>query len=152
MTKYSRRTSHKEIVLQKNSRLARFADMTFKSRRIFAMQLLFVIISCLVMSFGEKVLCAGELPGAHGTTSSSHEHDMSQIHESDCPSAPSPSHSPSDHFCAGDCGCPCQAPLSSSALIFTYSRPFSYLYPTEITSHIPEVYFSLLVPPDSTAV
>ena len=123
--------------------------MNFESRRIRALLLLFVTIIGLVMSFGENVLCAGELPGAHDTARTSPEHDLSQIHESNCPCAPSPSHSSNDHFCIGDCGCPCQAPLTSSAMTFTCSRSFTYLYPTEITNHIPEVYFSLFVPPDS---
>jgi len=126
--------------------------MNFNSRRICALLLLFVTISGLVISFGEHVLCAGELPGVHDTASAQHEHDLSQIHESDCPCSPSPSHAPFDHFCSGDCGCPCQAPLSSSALTFIHSRSFTYLYPTEITRHIPEVFLSLFVPPDSAAV
>lgn len=123
--------------------------MYFNSRRILATLLLFVSITGLVMSFGENVLCAGERPGAHDTANTPHEQDLFQIHESNCPCAPSPAHSPNDHFCIGDCGCPCQAPLTSSALTFTFSRIFTYLYPTEITRHIPDVYLSLFVPPDS---
>jgi len=128
--------------------------MNFNSRRIFALLLLFVTISGLVISFGESVSCAGELPGVHDTASAQHEHDMSPSHESesDCPCSPAPSHTPFDHFCTGDCSCPCQAPLSSSTLTFIHSPSFTYLYPTEITRHIPEVFLSLFVPPDSAAV
>jgi hypothetical protein len=122
------------------------------SRRIPALLLLFVTISGILMSFGENVLCAGELPGVHETAAISHEHDLSQIHESNCPCAPSPSPTSDDHFCIGDCGCPCQAPLSSTALTFSYSRTFTYLYPAEITRLIPEVYLSLFVPPDSATI
>jgi hypothetical protein len=123
--------------------------MKCESRRILALLLLFVTITGLVVTFGENVLCAGELPGVHDTAKASPGHDREQMHDSDCPGAPSPSHSPNDHFCAGDCGCPCQAPLPSSALTFTYSRSFTYLYHAEPTRHIPEVYLSLFVPPDS---
>ena len=126
--------------------------MKCESRRILALLLLFVTISGLMVSFGENVLCAGEPPGVHEAANRSSAHDMDQIHDNNCPGAPSPSHSPSDHFCAGDCGCPCQAPLPSVALIFTCSRTFTYLYPAEIIHYIPEVYLSLFVPPDSIAV
>jgi hypothetical protein len=126
--------------------------MKCEARRIPALLLLLVTITSLVVSFSENLLCAGELPGAHGTANTSPEHVMTQTHDSDCPCAPSPSHSPSDHFCAGDCGCPCQAPLPSSALTFTCSRSFTYLYHVELTRHIPEVYLSLFVPPDSASV
>jgi hypothetical protein len=125
--------------------------MRYESRRILALLLLFVTITGLVMSFGENMLCAGELPGAHETAAVSSPHDTEQIHDSNCPCAPSPSHSPSDHFCTGDCGCPCQAPLPSTALTFSCSRSFTYLYPAEATRHMPEVYLSLFVPPDSVA-
>jgi hypothetical protein len=37
-------------------------------------------------------------------------------------------------------------------LTFNYSRSLSYLYPTEIIRHIPEVYLSLFVPPDSATI
>jgi hypothetical protein len=126
--------------------------MYFKSRRILALLLLFVTITGLVISFGENVLCAGELPGIHDTASAPHDQDMSQVYDSRCPCSPSQSHTPFDHFCAGDCGCPCQAPLSSSVLTFIHSRSFTYLYPTEITRHIPEVFLTLFVPPDSATV
>ena len=124
--------------------------MKFETRRIRALVLLLVTIIGLVMSFGENVLCAGEPPGAHNTAGASPGQDLSQLHESDCPCAPAPSHPSNDHFCIGDCGCPCQAPLTSSALTFTCSRSFTYLFPSEISQHIPEVYLSLFVPPDST--
>lgn len=126
--------------------------MKFKSRRILALLLLFVTISGLVVSFGENVLCAGELPGAHETANASHEHDTAQTHDSDCPGAPSPAHSPSDHFCVGDCGCPCQAPLSQPPMVVKHSPSFTYLYHTELTRYIPEVYLSLFVPPDSATI
>jgi len=126
--------------------------MKCEARRIPAMLLLFVTITSLVVSFGENLLCAGELPGAHGTANTSHEHDMSQTHDSDCPCTPSPSQSTGDHFCVGDCGCPCQAPLSPSPMVVSYSPSFTYLYHAEITRHIPEVYPSLFVPPDSASV
>jgi hypothetical protein len=125
--------------------------MIRESQRIAALLLLFVTISGLVMAFGENVLCAGELPGAHEKAHSSPLHDTEQIQDSTCPCAPSPDHSPSDHFCTGDCGCPCQAPLTSSAPAFSHSGSFTYLYHTEHTRYIPEVYLSLFVPPDSAA-
>jgi hypothetical protein len=126
--------------------------MKFQSRRILAVLLLFATITGLVVSFGENVLCAGELPGAHGAADTSHEHQTAQTHDSDCPTAPSPSHAPSDHFCVGDCGCPCQAPLSPSPLVVNHSPSFTYLHHAERTPYIPEVYLSLFVPPDSAAV
>lgn len=125
--------------------------MKSESRRIIALLLLFVSMTGLVVTFGESVLCAGEPPGVHETTNLSSGHDLEQIHDSNCPSVPSPSHSPNDHFCSGDCGCPCQAPLPSPALTFACSRSFTYLCPAEITRHIPEVYLTLFVPPDSAA-
>jgi len=119
------------------------------TRRIFATLLLFVTIIGLVMSFGENVLCAGELPGAHDTVARSHEHAMSQSNESSCPCDQSPSDSSSDHFCIGDCGCPCHAPLLSSAITLTQSSSSTCIFYTEQTRHIPEVFLSLFVPPDS---
>jgi hypothetical protein len=126
--------------------------MKYESRRIIALLVLFVSITGLVMSFAESVQCAGERPGAHGTAYTSQEHDTAQSHDSSCPVAPSPSHDPSDHFCTGDCGCPCQAPLPSAAITFTYSPSFTYLYHAEPACYIPEVYLSLFVPPDSATV
>ncbi|MBL0225209.1 MAG: hypothetical protein IPQ16_06405 [Geobacteraceae bacterium] len=125
--------------------------MIRESRRIAALLLLFVTITGVVMAFGENVLCAGELPGAHEKSHSSPPHDTEPIQDSTCPYAPSPDHSPSDHFCTGDCGCPCQAPLSSSALTFSHSVSFTYQYHAELTRYIPEVYLSLFVPPDSVS-
>lgn len=123
--------------------------MKCEFRRILALLLLFVTITGLVVSFGENVLCAGEPPGAHENAYAFLTHDTEHNHEGSSPDTPFPSHSPSDHFCAGDCGCPCQAPLPSSALTFTCSQSFTYLYHAELTRHIPEVYLSLFVPPDS---
>lgn len=125
--------------------------MKSESRRIPAMLLLFVTITSLVVSFGENLLCAGELPGTHGTAITSHERDLTQTHASDCPCAPSSSHSESDHFCVGDFGSPSYAPLPSMGITLTHSRSFTYLYHTELTRYIPEVYLSLFVPPDSAA-
>jgi hypothetical protein len=121
----------------------------YESRRILALLLLFVTITGLVVSFSENVLCAGEPPGAHETAITAHGHDMAQFHDNTCPGTPSPDDSSGDHFCSGECGCPCQAPLPTPALTFTYSRSFTYLYQVELTRHIPEVYLSLFVPPDS---
>lgn len=126
--------------------------MKSKPRRIRALLLLFVTITGLVVSFSENVLCAGEPPGAHEKATVSPLHDTEQIHDSGCPCAPSPSHSPNDHSCVGDCGSPCQAPLPSSTITLTHSRSFTYLFHVERTRYIPEVYLSLFVPPDSVAV
>jgi hypothetical protein len=126
--------------------------MSFETRRIFALMLLFVAITALVISFGENVLCAGELPGAHGALNSLHEHDSPQVHDSNCPCAPSPADSSRDHFCADDCGCPCHAPLRSTLLTLTYSGSSTYLDNADLIRHIPEVYLSLFVPPDSAAI
>jgi hypothetical protein len=122
------------------------------SRRILATLLLFVTITGLVMSFGENVLCAGEPPGTHEKTSASPAHGSEQSNDSNYPCAPSPSHSPSDHFCVGDFGCPSHAPLPSMGITLTHSRSFTYHYHAELTRYIPEVYLSLFVPPDSAAV
>jgi len=126
--------------------------MNFKSRRITALLLLFVAITGVVMTFSENVLCAGELPGTHETGSLSLEHEISQTHDSNGPSAPSPSHSSDDHFCVGDFGCPCHAPLPSTSFLHTFSRSFSSLYHAEPVRHTPEVYLSLFIPPDSETV
>jgi hypothetical protein len=126
--------------------------MKCEARRIPALLLLFVIITSLVVSFSENLLCAGELPGAHGAAGTSHERDMTQTHDSECPSDPSPSHSPSDHFCVGDFGSPSYAPLPSMGIALTHSRSFTYQYHAELTRYIPEVYLSLFVPPDSACV
>lgn len=126
--------------------------MIIESRRIVAMLLLFVAITGLAMSFGEDVLCGGELPGAHDVTFASVEHDTAQIHDAGCPCSPSQPDPHNDHFCTGDCGCPCQAPLSHSLTIVTNSNSFITHYHAEVTRHTPEVYLSLFVPPDSSTV
>jgi hypothetical protein len=118
-------------------------------RRIIALLLLFVTLTGLVMSFGESVVCAGEFPGTHEKVVSMHGHDSQQVHDTACPSSPSQSHSPNDHVCIDDCGCPCHAPLLSSSVTLTHSLSFTYLFHAELTRHIPEVYLSLFVPPDS---
>jgi len=125
--------------------------MKCEARRIPAILLLFVIITSLVVSFSENLLCAGEPPGAHGAADTSHERDLPQTHDSEFPCAPSPSHSPSDHFCVGDFGSPSYAPLPSMGITLTHSRSFTYQYHAELTRHIPEVYLSLFVPPDSAS-
>ena len=124
--------------------------MHLETRRIKALLLLLIAISGLVMSFGESVVCAGELPGAHETAVSMHGHDAQQVHDSNCPDNPSRSHPSDDHVCVDDCGCPCHAPLLSSAITLSYAHTFTYLFHAELTRHIPEVYLSLFVPPDSS--
>ena len=126
--------------------------MKFESRQIITLILLFVTITGLLKSFSENVLCTGELPGAHEIATTSHLNDMMQIQDGSCPCAPSQSHPSDDHFCLGDCGCPCQAPLPSPSITLTYSRPYTHLYHAEPTRYIPEVYASLFVPPDSPTV
>jgi hypothetical protein len=119
------------------------------TRRIKALLLLLIAITGMVMTFGESVVCAGELPGAHETAVSMHGHDSQQVHDSRCPNAPSQPHSSDDHVCVDDCGCPCHAPLLSSPITLTYSLSFTYLHNAVQTQYIPEVYLSLFVPPDS---
>jgi hypothetical protein len=126
--------------------------MIFKSRRILASVLLFVTITGLVISFGENVLCAGELPGAHDKTQTVSVHEADAFHESTCPCAPSPSNTPNDHTCVGDCYSPCHAPLPATSITYNASRSFTYLYHSEPAQYIPEVFLSLFVPPDSATV
>jgi hypothetical protein len=123
--------------------------MHLETRRIKALLLLFIAISGLVISFGESIVCAGELPGAHETAAAMHGHDSHQDHDNTCPGNPSQSHPSNDHVCVDDCGCPCHAPLLTAPITLTYSYSFTYLYHTELTRHIPEIYLSLFVPPDS---
>ncbi|MFZ2949706.1 MAG: hypothetical protein WA003_09505 [Desulfuromonadaceae bacterium] len=122
--------------------------MRFESRRIMALLLLFISITGLVVSFGENVLCAGELPGTHRTATVGHEHTSLRLMDSSCPCAPSSPDSSGDHFCDGDCGCSCHAPLLSASITLIRSRTFTHLYHPELTRHIPVVYISLFVPPD----
>ena len=130
-----------------------FHPMKYESRRIIALLLLFVAISGIVMSFSEDVLCAGELPGAHEAANTSHEHDTAQISNCNCcPSAPSSSHTSSDHLCIGDCNCPCHAPLPSTTVSFSFSQAFSFLYHAEPFRYIPKVYISLFIPPDAATI
>lgn len=126
--------------------------MTIGSRRIIATLLLLVTVAGLVMSFGESVVCAGELPVGHDPAQAFAVYDSAQVHDSGCPCAPSPSHSDDDHFCTGDCGCPCQAPLSSAVIVVSYSPQSASLHYAEVTRHTPEVYLSLFVPPDSAVI
>lgn len=125
--------------------------MKFQPRRIMAMLMLFVAITGIVMSLSESVLCAGELPDVHETASISHDHETQQFHGSN-PSAPSQSNSTNDHLCFGDCGCPCHAPLLSIPEKLSTLQSITPLFHAELTKHIPEVYLSLFVPPDSAAV
>lgn len=126
--------------------------MKSKSRRIIAMLLLFVAVTGIVISFSESVLCAGELPGAHETVNISNDHKTQQVHGSSLPSDSPQSHSTNDHSCLGDCGCPCHAPLLSLPATLSISRSSTPLFHAELIKHIPEVYFSLFVPPDSSNI
>jgi hypothetical protein len=127
--------------------------MNFRSRRhIVALLLLFVTVTGLMMSFGEAVLCGGEMLGAHDSGSAHVMNDAAHIYNSSCHSAPTSKHSAYDHFCTGDCGCPCQAPLISAIIVVSYTPQSAILHPAEVTRHTPEVYLSLFVPPDATAV
>lgn len=126
--------------------------MKIGSRRIIALLLLLVTIAGLVVSFGENAMCAGEMPGTHQGENASSLRGTEQINDCACPPAPSLPDSTDDHLCTGDCGCPCQAPLSPTSLIVTHSRSFTSLYHVEPARYIPEVYLSLTVPPDSPAI
>lgn len=126
--------------------------MSIGSKNVIAMLLLFVTITGLVVSSGEDVACAGELPGVHERTNSPPVHNLDQTHDSSCPCAPLSPQLPDDHLCTGVCGCPCQAPLSSAIIFVSYSPLLAILHHAEITRHIPEVYLSLFVPPDSAAI
>jgi hypothetical protein len=123
--------------------------MKFELRRIVAMLLLLVTVTGLVMSFGEAVLCAGELPGAHDTANIL---DENESQDTSCPCGPSSTQSSSDHFCFGSCNGPCHAPLSSIIVTFAYSPISTCLSHAEVAKHIPEVHLSLFVPPDSASV
>lgn len=123
--------------------------MQHEFRRFIALALLFMTITGLVVSFGESVTCAGERPGAHETVGMSSTHDTGQTHDNTGPNDPSSSPSTYDHICVDNCGCPCNAPMPATVISATYSQSFTYLLPAETTRHLPEVYFSLLVPPDS---
>jgi len=124
--------------------------MKSEFRRIIASMFLFVAVIGLAMSFGEDVVCAGELPGSQETVSSLFTENPGSIHGSNCPCAPAPSHAAQDdHVCFGGCNGPCHAPLASTPTIFPYLPFLLSLHPAEITRHIPEVHFSLFVPPDA---
>jgi hypothetical protein len=126
--------------------------MKSEFRRIIASMILFVAIFGLAMSFGEDVVCAGELPGSQEATFSFFTEDLAQIHDSNSPSAPVPPHALDDHVCFGGCNGPCHAPLASIPKIFAY-LPFSIsLHFADITRHIPEVYLSFFVPPDAATL
>ena len=120
--------------------------MKFASRRIISLLLLLVTITGLLVSIGENILCAGEIPGAHENVTTS----PTDASDHDCPAAPADSSD--DHLCTGDCGCPCQAPLLPAPLLFSYSPSFTSLSSGESISYIPEVYLSLFVPPDVSPV
>ena len=111
---------------------------------------LFVAVIGLAMSFGEDVVCAGELPGVQETVSSVLSQELAQICGGNCPCAPASSQSSQDdHVCFRGCNGPCPAPLASTPTPFAYSPFLISLHRTEITRHIPEVYLSLFVPPDA---
>lgn len=118
-------------------------------RRIIALLLLLVTICGLGMSFSESIVCAGELPGGHDAAPALHGADPQQHADAECPCAPSDGHD--DHFCGGDCGCPCQAPLPSAPITLSSVYALPYRYHGEPSRFIPEVYRSLFVPPDSAA-
>jgi hypothetical protein len=105
-----------------------------------------------MISFGETVMCGGERPGAHDSALAIAEHEIAQNHNSACPGTPSSQDSSDDHFCSGDCGCPCQAPLTSAMIVVSYSPNSATLHYAEVTRPTPEVYLSLFVPPDSAVV
>lgn len=125
--------------------------MKHLSRRIISLLLLFATITGLLGSFGEIAHCAWEPADAHRMVHLPIVGDMTQIHDDNCPCFPSPSNS-HDHFCTGDCGCPCQAPLAPAPMAFSYSPAYTSLFPAEINRHIPVVYLSLFVPPDSATI
>jgi len=124
--------------------------MKHEPRRITALLLLLVTISGLLMSFSEELFCAGELPGAH-ETATSQLLVLSQSPESSSPDAPSPSHSPDDHLCTGDCSCPCQAPLSFPMISVSYTPLLVSFQHVEPARYIPEVYLSKFIPPQKQA-
>jgi hypothetical protein len=126
--------------------------MKLHSRRIISLLLLLVTINGLLVTFGENVHCTGELPDAHQRAHLFLVNNMAQIYDNNRPSVPSPSNKANDHFCTGDCGCPCQAPLAPAPMAFNYSPTFTCLFNSEIIRYIPEVYLSLFVPPDSATV
>jgi hypothetical protein len=121
--------------------------MKFNSRRIISLLLLFVTITGV--SFGENGDCAGELPDAHQMALPYLVNNLTQIQDNNRPSLPFPSDSADDHCCTCDCDCPCQAPLAPAPIVFCYSPTFTSLFHVDIIRHIPEVYLSLFVPPDS---
>ena len=129
-----------------------YSIMKFEFRRIISLMLLFVAIIGLAMSFGEDIVCAGELPNAHEAVSSFLAQGSAQVHDSNCPCAPAPSHAQDDHVCFGGCNGPCHAPLASTPANFDYPQSFVSRYPAEIARHIPEVYLSLFVPPDAATL
>lgn len=126
--------------------------MKSEFRRIISLMLIFVAIIGLAMSFGEDIVCAGELPDAHEVVSSFLAQKSAQVHGSNCPCAPAPSHAQDDHVCFGGCNGPCHAPLASTPASFDYRPSFASRYSAEIARHIPEVYLSLFVPPDAATL
>jgi len=126
--------------------------MKFNSRRITSLLLLFVTITGLLVSFGENGHCAGELPDAHQKAHPPLVNSLTQLYDNTRPGVPSPSDSTNDHCCTDGCDCPCQAPLAPAPIVFSYSPTFTSLFHVDTIRHIPEVYLSLFVPPDSTTV
>ena len=127
--------------------------MKSEFRRIISLMLIFVAIIGLAMSFGEDIVCAGELPDAHEAVSSFLAQKSAQVHDSNCSCAPAPSHAAQDeHVCFGGCNGPCHAPLASTPISFDYPPSFVFRYSAEIARHIPEVYLSLFVPPDAATL
>lgn len=70
-----------------------------------------------------------------------------QLHTDEAPCG-SPE-SDSDHDCGHACQGPCHAPLSGSPVVVTRTSSFTCLNPSELTWYLPQVYLSLVVPPDS---
>jgi hypothetical protein len=125
--------------------------MKFRPSRITALLLLFVALTALGMSFGENVVCAGEMPAAHDRSGASSALGETRIHGNGCPCHPAPEHSSSDHFCYGNCNGPCHAPLSSVSVVFAYMPVGIPLSFSDHKQFIPEVYLSKFIPPQNLA-
>ncbi len=117
------------------------------------MVLLTVTFVGIAMSAGESILCAGELPGAHGTAGTG-LHDCSADPANGTASSPAshPMPSTDDHSCLDDCGCPCHALLVNVLVKISNSQLFTYLCSVDKNDYLPEVYLSLVVPPDVVPV
>jgi hypothetical protein len=130
-----------------------YRDIIMKSdfRRMIALLLLLVTFTGLAVSFGEQIAEAGEHSRSHGAQTAVSSGDKGLVHGHDCPCPDDPAGTTDNHFCTGGCGCPCQAPLSSAAVVCAYSPTCTYLIHTEVTRHIPEVYLDRFIPPQVPA-